>query len=294
MLRKPTVNTKPDQYEILGVRIDALTRAEATTQIVDRAANSKQEAVYVVKPYVEFLDPAQLTDHTRALLNNSWLSLPDGVSTQWAAAYLYDGPPSWWRIVALGAGIVFRSAAITKPIPEKFGGTRFTWQVLEAAATRGLRVYLVGSPQGGDIGLTAAAIKNRLPELKIAGCWRGQLGGMHGAALLEALATQPVENELATDLKKHKPDIILVGMGFPLQEELMAKLAPQLSHGVLIGEGGTFDYHSFGGRRPKAPEFVQEAGLEWLWRLILEPRRFGRQLAIPRFISTVYRTSKKA
>jgi N-acetylglucosaminyldiphosphoundecaprenol N-acetyl-beta-D-mannosaminyltransferase len=285
--------SKPNQhYDILGVRVDALTMAEAAARITDRAADTRQPAAYVVKPYVEFLDSAHPDTHLRQLLNASWLSLPDGVSTQWAAAYLYDGRPSWWRVMALGAGIIFRPRAVTTRIPERFGGTRFTWTLLEAAASRGLSVYLVGSPQGGDISATAAAIHDRLPKLVIVGSWAGQLDGLSGPALLEALRRRPVERDLAADLKAKRPDIILVGMGFPMQEELMAKLAGRLPHGVLIGEGGTFDYNSFGGYRRKAPGVVQAIGLEWLWRLFLEPKRIRRQLAIPRFVWTVYRASK--
>ena len=285
--------SKPSHYEILGVRIDALTQDTAADRIVARAADSKQPACYVVKPYVEFLDPTHLNSHTRKLLNNSWLSLPDGVSTQWATAYLYGGQPSGRRALGLGVGIVLRPRAVSAQVPEKFGGTRFTWKLLEAAVHHNLKVYLVGSPQGGDISVTIAAIQERLPELAIVGSWPGRLDGLEGAQLLAALPQRPIEQEMVTDLQAKRPDIILVGMGFPLQEELMAKIAPQLDHGVLIGEGGTFDYDSFGGRRRKAPPALQTVGLEWLWRLAQEPQRLRRQLAIPRFMWTVYRTNKK-
>jgi N-acetylglucosaminyldiphosphoundecaprenol N-acetyl-beta-D-mannosaminyltransferase len=78
-------------------------------------------------------------------------------------------------------------------------------------------------------------------------------------------------------------------MGFPVQERVCTYLSEHSSHGVFIGEGGTFDYERFGGQRPKAPSWIQRIGLEWLWRLVLEPRRLGRQLAIPRFIYRIWR-----
>jgi N-acetylglucosaminyldiphosphoundecaprenol N-acetyl-beta-D-mannosaminyltransferase len=120
----------------------------------------------------------------------------------------------------------------------------------------------------------------------------GSLGGKYGPSLEQAVDFESVERELVEELKQLKPNVILVGMGFPLQEKLMAKLTPQLGHGVLIGEGGTFDYDSFGGNRSKAPTWMQKSGLEWLWRLVLEPRRIVRQMAIPRFMWAVYRNSK--
>jgi N-acetylglucosaminyldiphosphoundecaprenol N-acetyl-beta-D-mannosaminyltransferase len=286
---------KPNpHYKILGVRVDALTRQAAAHKIVERAADTKQPAVYVIKQYVELMDAAHLNPHNRDLLNNSWLCVPEGVSTQWATAYLYGGRPGWWRALRLGLSVILRPQAVATLVPEKFGGTRFTWELLEAAAQHNLRIYLVGSPKGGDISQTVATIQKRLPKLEIVGSWPGQLENLAGAKLLAALSKRPVERELVTALKTTQPDIVLVGMGFPLQEELIAKLAPQLSHGVLIGEGGTFDYDSFGGRLRKAPQTLQAVGLEWLWRLLLEPKRLRRQLAIPRFVWTVYRTSKKA
>jgi N-acetylglucosaminyldiphosphoundecaprenol N-acetyl-beta-D-mannosaminyltransferase len=222
------------------------------------------------------------------------LSLPDGVSTQWAAAYLYGGRRSWWRSLGLLSGIVLRPAALRRQIPERFGGTVFAWQLLEAAATKKLRIYLIGSPSHSKIETAAQVISGRLPALKMVGTWPGRLGGKSGSALRQALEASPVEADLVADLRAKRPDIILVGMGFPLQEELMAKLTPQLKHGVLIGEGGTFDYDSFGGGRRKAPPAMQRAGLEWLWRLVQEPARWHRQLAIPRFTVKVYRSGRQS
>ena len=86
-----------------------------------------------------------------------------------------------------------------------------------------------------------------------------------------------------------KADLVLVGMGFPLQERVCAYLATHSDHGVFVGEGGTFDYERFGGQRAKAPAWIQRVGLEWFWRLLLEPSRVIRQLAVPRFIYRIWR-----
>ncbi len=248
-------------------------------------------AQYVVKPYVEFFDRAYHDPEIRVLLNHAWLRLPDGVSAQWAAAYL-AGPPKLSRALKLAINIITNPQAINNPLPEKFGGAVFTWRLLEACANHHLTVYLIGSPKSGTIKQTAQSIRKRLPQLAIVGTWPGHWGGMEGGHLRARLQTAPLEAKLLADLQKQRPHIVLVGMGFPLQEELMAKLVPQLSQGVLIGEGGTFDYDSFGGKRAKAPAWIQRSGLEWLWRLLFEPSRWKRQLAIPRFMWTVYRSSQ--
>lgn len=283
---------KPNHYDILGVRVDALDMATAIQKITV-AAQAAEPARYLIKPYVEFLHQAGRNPEVAAVLNGAWLSLPDGVSTQWAAAYLYGGRRGIWRLLRLLTAIVVRPTDIREQIPEKFGGTVFTWRLLEAASRNHLSIYLVSSPNSGDISNAVAAIKERLPELTVAGTWPGRLDGKSGSALLAALSHEPVEQELLADLKRKRPDLILVGMGFPLQEAVIAKLAPQLQHGVLVGEGGTFDYDSFGGNRRKAPEFLQRIGLEWLWRLILEPSRLRRQLAVPSFVWAVYRAGRK-
>ena len=276
-------------YDILGIEVDAMTGDEAAGLIVNEAKNSKSPARYVIKPYVEYFDLANRDEEIRRLFAGAWLSLPEAVSIQWAATYL-SGPRTWWRVVTLGAQIVFNPRALSKFIPEKLGGANFTWKLLEECAQSGLRVYLIGTPVDSNIHATRGAIKKRLPNLDIVGTWEGSLGGLSGQKLRTALRNEPIEMELLADLQNKKPDIILVGMGMPLQEELMSKLTQQLPHGIFIGEGGTFDYDSFGGKCLKAPRIFQNAGIEWLWRLMLEPKRIKRQLAIPRFIWWVYRS----
>jgi len=81
-------------------------------------------------------------------------------------------------------------------------------------------------------------------------------------------------------------------LGFPAQERLMAWLAPRLEHGVLVGEGGSFDFRELGGGIRRAPAVVRRIGLEWLWRLLREPWRLRRQLAIPQFILEIHRRAR--
>jgi N-acetylglucosaminyldiphosphoundecaprenol N-acetyl-beta-D-mannosaminyltransferase len=78
-----------------------------------------------------------------------------------------------------------------------------------------------------------------------------------------------------------------------VQERLMARLAPRLDHGVLIGEGGSFDFRELGGGIRRAPVPWRRLGLEWAWRLLREPWRLRRQLAIPRFVLAVQREATR-
>jgi N-acetylglucosaminyldiphosphoundecaprenol N-acetyl-beta-D-mannosaminyltransferase len=160
-------------------------------------------------------------------------------------------------------------------LPARASGINLTQPLLTACADKGIRVFLVGSPKGRDITQTATFLQQKYPGLRIAGTSSGYL---------DATGKEKLQSELA----RTKPQIILVGMGFPRQEQLMAKLRPHLGSGVMIGEGGSFDYRALGGSRPKAPRLLQQIGLEWFWRLLLEPWRLRRQLAIPRFIKLVW------
>lgn len=265
--------SKTRRIDILGVKIDALSIDQAVRRIV--RVIPKAPARYVIKPYVEFFEP----DYHQ-LLSSAWLRLPDGVALQWAAYFqTTSGTPG--QVIKTLAEIVLRPQKLTAVLPERFAGLNFTRPLLEAAAAAGLRVYLVGAPQGGSIEQTANYLQSQIKGLKIVGTTSGRSA--------DGIFSQALEHQLLAKLRYTEADLILVGLGFPLQERLMQRLTKQLDHGVLIGEGGSFDYRQFGGRRRRAPRALQEVGLEWLWRLALEPRRWRRQLAIPHFIWRIYK-----
>jgi N-acetylglucosaminyldiphosphoundecaprenol N-acetyl-beta-D-mannosaminyltransferase len=280
------------KYSVLGIEIDAVNMAETIDYLTHRAADPKAKSAYVTKPYVEFIDKAQGNKELSILLNNSLMCLPDGVALQWATAYLYNGKHTRWRALYLAASIVFLPNLIRKPLPEKFGGINFTWPLLRACRDQDLRVYLVGSPLNNDITHTARTIRQALPEIKVVGTSPGEIDGKKGDDLVRYLRKNPIPSDFLQPIIAAKPHIILVGMGFPLQEYVMARLADQLPRGIFVGEGGTFDYESFGGKVRRAPKFMQKTGLEWLWRLLLEPKRWRRQSAIPKFMRTVYEQSQ--
>lgn len=284
---------KFNHYELLGVRVDALTMRQAIDAIVTTAKNPKSSACYVVKPYVEFLDRAADDPGAKKLLNDSALSLPDGVALQWAAAVLYGGRrATYQRFWTLAASIVLLPGMIRKPLPEKFSGVTFAWPMLEACRDANLKILLIGSPKGRTIQDTQQRIEEVLPGITIVGALPGKVDGMSGNVLLDHLKKRPPSKEYVAQIRAAKADIILVGMGFPLQEYLMSWLVKDLPHGVLIGEGGTFDYASFGGGVGRAPRLFQVLGLEWFWRLVREPSRWKRQLAIPRFMARIYKEVK--
>ncbi len=267
--------TGKDGVEILGVRIDPLSIAEAWGALPELVEAPR--AYYITKPYVEFLDRASEPE-IRALLNGSRLCLADGVALQWAAYYLYGGHRSVLRLFSTLADIILRPQKLSAVIPERFAGVDAAWRMLEMCEQESLRIYLVGHPKGGTIEGTANVLAKRLSNLRIVGTFDGYRANSE-------------EEVLTEELRRLRPDIVLVGTGFPRQERMMARLVQRLDHGVFIGEGGTFDYEAFGGKVPRAPRPLRRLGLEWTWRLLLEPReRLGRQMAIPRFIYKIWRS----
>lgn len=273
-----------DELAILGVNVDVIDAAGAIRLIIDRSAPNQPSST-VVKPYVEFMVRAAHDAEVHELLNAADLSVADSTAIVWAAHYLYAGRHGLGRFWLTLAQIMLSPASLAWPLVERAGGITFTEPLLVAAAAAKRRVYLVGSPAGGDIETTAVTLARLVPGLQIAGVHTGRdtttPPGEVTAAWLAGLTA---------DVEATHADIVLVGMGFPLQERVCRYLADHLAHGVAIGEGGSFDYERFGGHHARAPQWIQRLGLEWLWRLGLEPRRWRRQLAIPRFIYLVWRS----
>ena len=285
--RRPRVSKQQtfDKLDILGVSVDVLSLEGAINYICVYAADRSKPAGYVIKPYVEFLDRAARQPELKDLLNQAELSVADGVAVLWAAHYLYAGPRNFRRFWLTLVQIVAAPANLAWPIPERAAGTSFTWPLLQAASAAHLRLYLIGKESPADIELVAARVLREVPALTIAGTCSGR-----DPQMPRGQVSQEWIEQIAGRLQAVQPDLILVGMGFPLQEQVCAQLAERLGHGLLIGEGGTFDYESFGGQRRKAPAAVQRTGLEWLWRLAAQPRRFTRQLAIPRYIYKIWKS----
>jgi N-acetylglucosaminyldiphosphoundecaprenol N-acetyl-beta-D-mannosaminyltransferase len=273
-----------DKVEILGIDVDAVTQAQAITYITERASDKQSPPIYVVKPYVEFIDRAVRDETVKTLINQAELVLADGVALVWAAAFLYAGKRSSWRFIQTLAQIIFSPEKLYWPLDKPMAGINFTWPLLEAATLQNLRVYFVGTESTEQILHAAETVRQEITGLKLVGTHSGR-----DATVDSGRVSRGWIEQLALEIEATSADLILVGMGFPLQEEVISVLTGKLSHGVLVGEGGTFDYEQFGGTRPKAPLFMQRIGLEWLWRLIVQPSRWRRQLAVPRFIWRVWR-----
>lgn len=278
-------------YEVLGVRVDAMTIDQSLDVIAGWVAHPTDVSRVVIKPYVEFVSAAHVDSQLRELLNRADLSLADGISIQWAASYLYGKPST-----RPGLGKLFMSLFVwlQKPnwrdqiIPERFAGINHTKPLLGRAETEGWRVGVIG---GSDPGHTAASLRERWPKLNLGGTWSGFTPSTQSADYSNWHQDTRF-SAIVKEIRAAKLDVLLVGMGFSRQECFMDSMRSEDVATVMIGEGGSFDYAELGGKRSRAPMLMRKIGLEWLWRLLLQPSRILRQLAIPKYIWAVHTAAK--
>ncbi len=170
-----------------------------------------------------------------------------------------------------GVGLLWAARRLGQHLPERVTGSDLLPLLAERAAIEGWRLFFLGAAPG-VAERTAALLQTRYPALQIAGVYGGSPTADEAPALVERITA-------AT------PDVLFVAYGAPAQDLWIARYRDQLAVPVMIGVGGAFD-HLVGVRR-RAPLWVQRLRAEWLFRLITQPWRWRRQLALPRFVWAV-------
>lgn len=166
-----------------------------------------------------------------------------------------------------GIGIVYASKILKKPLAERAGGYDIACNLIDRIAESGERLYLFGGKP--DVAEKAAEnLRKKYPFINITGTRNGYF-------------TKEEEDGIIEDINKSGADILFVCLGSPMQEEWIFENRERLSCRVMMGIGGSLDV--FAGVAERAPESWQKLGLEWLYRLKKEPKRFWRMLALPKF-----------
>ncbi len=168
-----------------------------------------------------------------------------------------------------GAGVVLASKILKSPLKQKVAGVDFADRLLGELADTGRSVYLLGS-KPGVAELAAEKMLQKHPGLTIAGLADGYF--KDEAPVIEAINAV-------------KPDVLFVCLGAPKQERFMEAHREQLQVRLMAGLGGSLD--SFAGTVKRAPKWMIDCSLEWLYRLIKEPKRFKRMLRLPKFLWAV-------
>jgi len=230
-----------EKLAILGTRIASVTYDEATAVILDAAACDAAHA-YICAVNVHTISIARREPDFRSILNNALLAVP-------------DGKPLVWAHRVLGG----------RKLPGRVYGPTLMLYVCHAAAEQGVPIYLYGGAPDVPAKLSET-LKSRFPKLKIVGAvsppYRDDVGA-------DAEIAREIDAINASGAR-----ICFVALGAPKQEIFMARHAAAIKP-VQIGVGAAFDFHT--DRVAQAPEWMQDAGLEWLFRFCAEPRRLWRR-----------------
>ncbi|MDI3339451.1 MAG: WecB/TagA/CpsF family glycosyltransferase [Sphaerobacter sp.] len=241
----------PPRLRILGVRVDDVTLPEAVDRIRAWARAGEGRLHHVVTVNPEFIIAARRDPAFRATLEAADLATADGV------------------------GVILAARLLGRPLRGRVTGVDLV-EALAAAQDPALHLFLLGA--GPGIAERAAAeLTRRYPRCHIAGTWSG--------------SPRPEDApEILARLRAARPTALLVAFGHPAQDLWIAQHQRELAAcGIIIGMGigGTLDYLAGAVPRPPAP--VRRLGLEWLYRLIRQPWRWRRQLALPLFAALVLR-----
>lgn len=174
-------------------------------------------------------------------------------------------------VVADGVGVVWGSRSLGRPLPGRVPGIDLAARLCGEASRRGWRVYLLGGAPG-VAAEAAARLRAWYPGIAVVGTADGYFDPVEDATVVRAI-------------RGASPALLLAGLGAPRQERWLSRHLDALGVPAVVGVGGTLDV--WAGRARRAPRVMQALGLEWCYRLMRQPRRFGRQLAIPHFMAAV-------
>jgi N-acetylglucosaminyldiphosphoundecaprenol N-acetyl-beta-D-mannosaminyltransferase len=228
---------------IAGVGIDALSFDSVVDAIVAHAA-ARGEPAYVVTPNAHHVVLFQSDELLREVYTGAFLTVPDGVPLLWAARLLGT------------------------PLPGRVNGTDLFEVLAAEAAKRGLRVFLLGGRKGAA-DAAAATLRGRYPKLEVCGTYCPPFG----------FENDPSEDaKIVSAIQTARPELLFVGLGAPKQEYWMFRNRERTSVPVSLGIGVSFELVA--GIVTRAPRWMQRAGLEWLYRLCVEPRRLWRRYVV--------------
>jgi N-acetylglucosaminyldiphosphoundecaprenol N-acetyl-beta-D-mannosaminyltransferase len=250
---QPTSVPSPSTVEVIGVPL-ALTDYARTLEWIDAMVREREQG-YVCVCNVHTVMASNEDSELHEALERSAMNVP-------------DGQPLVWAINALGHSLAGRVY-----------GPELMSRACAHAAESGHRFYLYGGRNQGALVQLALNLRQRYPGVKIVG----------GYSPPHRPLTPEEEDAVAEEINHSRADVVWVGIGVPKQEKWMARMRPRLEAPLLIGVGAAFDFHA--GLVPQAPNWLQEAGLEWAYRLAHEPRRLWRRYVRynPRFLAAFTR-----
>lgn len=169
-------------------------------------------------------------------------------------------------VIADGIGVVKGAQILGEVLPERVAGYDLMRNLLGTSSERPFNLYMLGA-KAEVLEEAASRVKKEYPNINL-------VGSHHGFFDLD-------DESIRESIMEAKPDLILVALGLPRQEQWITRHMPYFDHGVFIGVGGSFDV--IAGTVKRAPIIWQKLNIEWLYRLVKQPTRFKRMLALPYF-----------
>ena len=210
---------------------------------------SQKQKTLVVTANAEIIMMGQTDTEYMEILNKAALVLPDGAGTVWAGRKL------------------------GYEVPERVAGYDLFLNLMAEAAQKNFKVFFFGAAPG-----VAEEAKQKCetlyPGISIVGCRNGYFKDVDNNSIVE-------------EINNSGADLLFVALGAPKQEKWLAKYEDTLNPSLLMGIGGSFDVVA--GKMERAPKWMQDASLEWLFRLYKQPSRFRRMLVLPKFVIKVLR-----
>ncbi len=244
-----TCSPRPPYQYILGSRINAISYENLLHQVLTWAR--EEGSYYVCAATAHMIMEAYDSEEFRQVLNSADLVTPDGMPLVWLLRWFGDKNQ------------------------EQVCGPQFTLLLCQAAARNHIPVgFYGGSPESLRDMITN--LKKQFPELNIAYQYSPPFRPL----------TAQEDEEVIRKIDASGAKILFIGLGCPKQERWMAEHKNRLN-AVMLGVGAAFDFHA--GRLKRAPRFLQKLGLEWVFRLMMEPRRLWKRYLHhhPRFVALV-------
>lgn len=206
-----------------------------------------RESKIVVTPNAEILEMYHKDPEVKKALLQSDYTVPDGV------------------------GVVLAAKRLGTPVKQKVAGVELATHLLERSAQEGKRVYFLGA-KPGVAQLAKEKLEQRMPGIQVVG-------------LRDGYFKPEEEPAIVAEINALDVDLLMVCLGAPKQEQWMARHKKDLKIGVMMGLGGTLNV--LAGTAKRAPRWMINCRLEWLYRLIKEPNRIGRMIRLPIFLMSI-------
>lgn len=248
----PQLAVHKETSKILDISFSNLSMKDTVYRIF-QLIDGQPNPFHIITANPELVMQARQNDNLRKCLQEADMILPDGI------------------------GVVMASEMLGERLPERVAGYDLLHEILlfNKKRSKPLSLYLLGA-EPNIIPFAVKRIEWMYPNVHICGYHHGYFeeGGME-------------ERNVVNHIAVHQPDILLVGLGVPRQEIFINTYRKNLKAKIMIGVGGSFDV--LAGKVKRAPQILQNLHLEWFYRLLTQPKRWRRQLTIPRFMYHLFR-----